>query len=415
MKTVDTSVAKEQRAFPIVITGHVDHGKSTLIGRLLYDTGTLQDERYQEMRQSSSNVGRADEFAFVLDAFEEERQRGVTIDTAQIYFNSAIRPYVIIDAPGHREFIRNMITGASYAETAILIVDAIEGVREQTRRHAWLLSMVGIRDICVAINKLDAVDYARERYTALCSDIQRLFEEFAIVPYAIVPISALQGENIASRSSRMPWYFGPCLLEIIDSFASKPLEERPFRFPLQDVYDLGGSSVAVGRIEAGSVRTGDQLRLLPDDVTVTVSALPHYPHASSGCAQYGETAGIRLEAPSPLLRRGLILASGDLPMVASRFRATLFWFHDTFYSGQHVIIRCTTQEVPAIIELNRVFDPGAADSLEQTADRIGIGEVSRCTITTERPLVFDYCSDVPELGRYVVERDGIPVGAGIFR
>ena len=400
-----------QRPFPIVITGHVDHGKSTLIGRLLHDCGALQKERYEEMRQSSADIGRKDEFAFVLDAFEEERERGITIDTSQIFFSTGTRPYVIIDAPGHREFIRNMVTGASYADAAVLIVDAREGIMDQTRRHVWLLTMVGIREICVVVNKLDAVGYDRDRYRSICTEIVRLLATLGLKPYAIVPVSALEGENIASRSPRMPWYFGPCLLEVLDSFDAKALEERPFRFPVQDVYRMNGERIIVGRVESGTVRTGMELRLLPADLPLPVLAVRKFPCQDVGSSAYGDAVGIVL-AGDAVIGRGDVLVAGEPPQVGTRFRAHLFWFHDSYTSDEPVILRCATQEVPARLHLEKVFDPGD-DALQLDADRMEVGELARCTIHAERPLVTDYCTLIPELGRFVVERDGMPVGGGI--
>jgi sulfate adenylyltransferase subunit 1 len=405
-----------QRAFPVVITGHVDHGKSTLIGRLLYDTGTLSHDRYEEMRQSSREVGRSDEFAFVLDSFEEERRRGITIDTSQIFFSSKRRPYVIIDAPGHREFIRNMLTGASVAEAAVLVLDVSEGIQEQTRRHVWLLNMVGIRHICIAINKLDAIGYDREPYLRVSREIKALFAEMHLpAPLAIMPISALTGENIASRSSVISWYYGPCLLEILDSLENKPLEDRPFRFPVQDHYPACNNHLAtiVGRVEAGSLTVGMTCRLLPENRLVTIDAIRSYPAAERRTAACGEAVGIVLSNGAHA-RRGDILAAGDLPVIGTSFRIHLFWFLGGYTSGDTVTIRCATQEVTAKIQLEKVYDPATPDALEQAPDQIMIGEVAIATVITERPLVVDYVSMVPELGRIVINYQGQPAGAGLI-
>jgi sulfate adenylyltransferase subunit 1 len=404
-----------QRPFPIVITGHVDHGKSTLIGRLLYDTGSLQDERYQEMRESSAAVGRPDEFAFVLDAFEEERRRGITIDTSQIFFRSPARPYVIIDAPGHREFIRNMVTGASYAEAAVLIVDAQEGIRAQTRRHAWLLNLVGIRDICVVINKLDLVAYGGERYRSLSQEINTLFGQFGLNPYAVVPISALQGENVASRSAAMSWYEGPCLLEVLDGLERKPFEERPFRFPVQDVYTDGGQRVIVGRIEAGSISLGTPVHLLPGGEVIQVAEILKYPQKNVRQASYGESIGLLLAAGAAEgIARGTVLAGGEQPRIGSEFNANLFWFRGTYHAHEPLSLRCVTQEVPVRIALDRTYDPAELGAGERPADRLEVGEIANCTIYAERPLVVDYGALVPEMGRFVIERAGLPAGGGII-
>lgn len=404
---------EEKRAFPIVVTGHIDHGKSTLIGRLLYDCGALPQERYEEMRQSSIENGRhQEEFAFVLDSFEEERRRGITIDTAQIFFRAAGRPYVIIDAPGHREFIRNMVTGASYAEAAILIVDAGQGIRDQTLRHLRLLHMVGIRDICVVVNKMDAIGYEHEVFGDLCTDIDRLFASLALTPHAVIPVSALTGENMTSRSSVMPWYSGPILVEALGSFEFRPLEERPLRFPVQDVYVIDEETVVVGRVESGSLNTGMKMQLLPAEIPVTVGAVRKYPHKDIGSASYEDAVGLVVKGDNSI-RRGDVFVSGERPQTGTRFQANLFWFQDTYKSNDPVILRCATQEVRVRISLEEVFDPGDG-SEARNDDRIVVGEIARCSIDSERPLIFDKCSLIPEMGRFVIERDGTPVGGGII-
>ncbi|MBT0663023.1 50S ribosome-binding GTPase [Geobacter pelophilus] len=401
------------RPFPIVITGHVDHGKSTLIGRLLYDTGALQADRLAEMRQSSQEIGRSNEFAFILDAFEEERLRGITIDTSQIYFSSSTRPYVIIDAPGHREFIRNMLTGATYAEAAVLIVDAVEGVREQTKRHAKLLCMVGIKNICVLINKLDAAGYDRNRYLQLVADIRDLFDEISTIPFAIIPISAMTGENVASRArdGGLSWYYGPCFLEVLDALDIPPLEERPFRFPVQDVYNRKDGQIAVGRVDSGKVKTGDHVQIWPEGLSATVQSVTKYPAADVGFASYGDAVGLVLDRYGAL-SRGTVITNDPSPKTTKIFTANVFWFGESYSTGRPVVIRCATQAVEATLDLMKVYDP-ASPNEELDPETLNIGEIARCSIYTEQLLVIDSFTHVPELGRFVIEYNGIPVGAGI--
>ena len=228
---------KEKLKF--VIVGHVDHGKSTLIGRLFFDTGSLPADKIAEIEKISKELGRDVEFAFMMDHLQEERDQGITIDTAQAFFHTDKRDYVIIDAPGHVEFTKNMITGASQAQAAILIVDAAEGVREQTRRHAYLLSMLGLTQVAVVINKmdLDSVRYSKQRFEQVVAELLEFCEPLGIKPMHIVPISAKQGENVAKKSTHMDWYIGPTVLELLDDFVvpSKPAD-KPMRFPIQDVY-----------------------------------------------------------------------------------------------------------------------------------------------------------------------------------
>jgi len=403
-----------QHSLPIVITGHVDHGKSTFIGRLLYDTGTLKSEHYAEMIQSSVAAGREDEFAFVLDSFEEERRRGITIDTTQIFFKTATRSFVIIDAPGHREFIRNMLTGASYAEAAVLIIDATEGVMEQTRRHAWLLDMVGIRDICVVVNKMDAVGYDQARFRTIMMAATALIGEFSLTPIGIVPASARLGENVVSRSALMDWYDGPSVLEVLEGIQGQSMEERYFRFPVQDVYDFAGERLILGRVESGSVACGMMVHLLPQRRTATVAAIRKFPEDAQTAA-FGEAVALKLTGTDDLqIIRGNVIVCGEEPCCQRRFSATIFWFHGEYASGDRVIIRCTTQAIPGSIVLEKVFDPAQPDATLSPAT-ICVGEVAYCTVITEGDMTADHHLAVPELGRFIIENDGIPTGAGIFR
>ncbi|MCC6156667.1 MAG: GTP-binding protein, partial [Deltaproteobacteria bacterium] len=224
-------------ALAIVIVGHVDHGKSTLIGRLFFDTGSLPRQRYDEIVETCRRQGREFEFAYLMDALEEEREQNITIETAQSFFKTEQRPYVIIDAPGHKEFLKNMITGSSAADAAVLLVDAAEGVREQTRRHAYVLSLLGIRQILVVINKLDLVDWSQRVFNEVSADITRFLHGLGLAASFIVPISARDGDNVVNRSERSPWFTGPTIVEALDEFApAAGNEELPLRFPIQDIY-----------------------------------------------------------------------------------------------------------------------------------------------------------------------------------
>jgi len=208
----------EEKALPIVIVGHVDHGKSTLIGRLLYDTGCLPPDRFAEIQESSEMLGRIVEFAFVMDCLEEERSRGITIDTTQTFFKTARRRYVIIDAPGHKEFLKNMITGSSQAEAALLIIDAYEGIRDQTRRHAYILGMLGLKQICVLLNKIDLVHYSQQKFLELKTEVSDFLNQLNIHPNFILPISAIHGDNVAGSSEKISWFDGPTVLQALDTF-----------------------------------------------------------------------------------------------------------------------------------------------------------------------------------------------------
>lgn len=413
----------EEIALPIVITGHIDHGKSTLIGRLLYDTGVLKEDRYQEILATSSGLGKTTEFAFVLDALEEERERGITIDTTQIYFNTAKRKYVIIDAPGHREFLRNMITGASYAEAAVLIIDANEGIMEQTKRHAYLLSMVGIKDVCVLINKMDLVGFSEEVYDSVVSGIKAFFTPLGIEPKYFIPMSALAGINVATRDPSVAWYDGPCLFEALDGLDFKAFEERPLRFPVQDVYVTDGERLVAGRIESGEVVKGMEVYLLPEGKTCRIGDIKKYMAEGLTKAAYGDSIGLMVDgdavagdaaASSGAIKRGDILSGTNDSRITTSIDANLFWFYDTYKQTDKMKIRCATQETPCTVTIHEKFDPATMDRKTEGLDRLEVGEIARVTITTERPIVIDAFSYIPEMGRFIIEKDGVPVGGGII-
>ena len=254
-----------QPPLPIVIVGHVDHGKSTLIGRLLHDTGSLPDGKFEELRRQSDRRGVAFEWSFVMDAFQIERDQGITVDTSRIWFTSEHRDYVIIDAPGHKEFLKNMVTGAAGADAAILVIDAVQGVSEQTRRHAYLLSLLGVAQIVVTVNKMDLVGYSRQRFEAVAAEIRGYLANLDVVPETVIPIVARDGDNLtgaeAGEATAMPWWQGPSLVEALDGFRPRPaLLDQPLRLPVQDIYRHGDSRIVVGRVESGRLRVGDWLK-----------------------------------------------------------------------------------------------------------------------------------------------------------
>ena len=402
----------EELALPIVITGHVDHGKSTLIGRLLYDTGVLKEDRYQEILASSSDLGKVTEFAFVLDALEEEREKGITIDTTQIYFQTKKRKYVIIDAPGHKEFLRNMITGASYAEAAVLIIDANEGIMEQTKRHAYLLSMVGIKDICILINKMDLVGYSKDIYDRVVSGIKTFFAPLGIEPKFFIPMSALAGVNVATRDPAVDWYDGPCLFEALDELDFKAFEERPFRFPVQDKYDIDGVSIIAGRIESGEVREGMDVYLLPEGKRCKITKIRKYLSDDVKKALYGDSIGLIVEGASEI-KRGDVLSGTEDSRITDSIAANLFWFYDVYNGKDNLKIRFATQETACTVEIHEKFDPATMDRKTDGLDRLEVGEVAKVTIRTEKPVAIDPFLYIPEMGRFIIEKRGIPVGGGI--
>jgi sulfate adenylyltransferase large subunit len=394
-----------------VIVGHVDHGKSTLIGRLLYDTGSLPEGKIEEIKQLCESLGKDIEFGYVMDHLEEERDQGITIDTAQTFFSSQIRDYVIIDAPGHVEFLKNMVSGASQAEAAILIVDAEEGVKEQTKRHAYILGMLGLSQVVVAINKMDLVGYSRETFEKVKKDLLVFLSDIKIAPSYVIPISAKQGDFIARRNSEMNWYDGPTILEALDTF--KPRENanyKPLRFVVQDVYNFDRRIIA-GRVESGIIRKGDIIRILPSCEKTQVKSIEEYLKDVTE-AETGKSIGITTMDKMFIDRGNVIVKDGDLPAVTDRIRANIFWMDkNPFKKGESVWFRCATQEVPCHIEkINRVINSSTLELISEDAIEIRNREVADIIIRTDKPVVVENFNKIEELGRFVLGKDDTLAG-----
>lgn len=420
------------QSLSIVIVGHVDHGKSTLIGRLLYDTGSLPEGKIEEIRMASEAAGREIEFSFVMDHLEEERQRGITIDISQTFFNTEKRRYVIIDAPGHKEFLKNMITGSSQAEAALLLIDAVEGIKDQTRRHAFILNMLGLKQVAVLINKMDMVGYSKERYEEVSKGVTELISRSPIHPTYIIPVSARCGSNVATRDERLDWYDGPTVLEALDSFETLEVEDKPLRIPVQDVYNIDGKRIAVGRIEAGQIRRGEDLYILPEREKATVVSIEKFQEEGIETACTGECIGICLN--KPVVRGQVLIRSQEPPPpypsyttpsfkgggeregVTQIIHANIFWMSDsTYHKGDPVTLKCATQEVEGNIRyIYKRFDPATIKVVERDATEIGAAEIAEVEISLERPVVVDPFTEIPEMGRFVLEITGHPVAGGII-
>ena len=399
-----------------VIVGHVDHGKSTLIGRLLFDSDSLPPDKIKEIKKASGGQGRRTEFAYLLDHLEEERKQGITIDTTQVFFKSPNRRYVIIDAPGHVEFVRNMITGASQAEAAVLIVDAAEGVKEQTRRHSYMLSLLGLNQVVVVLNKMDLVDFSSERFDAVKEDVRQWLGAVGIQPTLYIPISAIEGYNIAHKSELMPWYAGPTFLESLDSLGNKqPAQDKPPLFPIQDVYKVADKRINVGRLESGVIEQGMEIKILPSGRTTSVYSIERFLQDTNK-AVASECIGITT-ADSVFLERGNIICSpGKEPTLTDRIPASVFWMSKRdFTKGEQLTLRCATQETPCRIEkIERRIDSASLETIEEKAEVIKNLEVAEVVIKTKKPLAIKDFNDVQELGRFVLVADGNTCAGGII-
>jgi sulfate adenylyltransferase subunit 1 len=403
----------DERSMHIVIAGHVDHGKSTLVGRLFYDTGSLPPDRMESLRQTSEALGKEMEFAFVMDQLEEERERGITIDIAHSFFHTDKRSYVIIDAPGHKEFLKNMITGSSQAEAALLLVDIAEGIREQTLRHCFILGLLGFRQIAVLVNKMDTVGYSEARFRTIKCEIESALDKLKITPTHILPISAQRGENVAKRSEQLSWFDGPTVLEALDSFSLVTAEDKELRFPVQDIYDFDGQSIVVGRVEAGTIKKGQTVHVLPQKAAGFIVEVKKFMQNDMPQAGAGHCIGIRFQGPP--LKRGDVLVDEPTPTATEAVRATIFWLIDKDYElGIPLTFRCATQEAQGVIErIYRRFDPATIAVIEQDARQIKAAEIADVLIKLNKPVLVDAFAEIPEMGRFVLEHAGHPVAGGI--
>ncbi len=411
---METNETGNSIALSIVIVGHVDHGKSTLIGRLFHDTRSIPEVRYREIEATCKAQGRDFEFAYLMDALEEERDQNITIDTASTFFKTAKRPYVIIDAPGHKQFLKNMITGAASADAAILLVDGAEGVREQTRRHAYVLSLLGIRQLIVAVNKLDMVGYARERFLEVENDIRAFLGSIGIVPVFVVPVSAREGENIAARLGKTPWYVGPTLLEALDAFEEVGQDDDlPLRLPVQDVYKWDDRRIYAGRIESGSVHPGDPVVFLPSGKRTRIATVEKWGKPDLATAGSGECVGVTT-VDELFVERGEVIALADrLPVRAREIRASVFWLAENPLSaGKTYTLKLATAEVQAtVVAIEERLDASTLEVVERNAASLHPAEVGTVLLSLKSDVGADRFEDNARLGRFVLE-DGYHIGGG---
>jgi len=438
----------------VVFVGHVDHGKSTLIGRILHDTGSLPEGKIEEIKKACAAEGMEFEFAFLLDALLEEQKQNVTIDTTEIPFRTARGRYAIIDAPGHKEFLKNMITGASRADAAILVIGADEGVREQSRRHAYLLGMLGIKQVVVVVNKMDLVDYSEKRFREIERDYRKFLKELGLNARTFIPGSAKQGENVARASMKMKWYCAASVLEALDLLEPQKRDvDLPLRFCVQDVYRFDGRRIIAGRIETGTLRVGDELIFSPANKSSVVATIerwhPVIPNeveeSRSGTfkvtqrdpstslrmtdeeAIAGDLIGITL-AEQIFVERGYVASQqNETPIETNRFHADLFWIvREPLRVGHFYDLRLATQQVKCqIVSIEQVMDsstleikrdpPSVAAATSGVAggrEQLERNEVGRLTIQTRGPLVIDNHDRIPNMGRFVIINNGQICGGG---
>jgi bifunctional enzyme CysN/CysC len=411
------SPVSETPRLKIAFVGHVDHGKSTLIGRILAETDAQANGKIESIRQRCAAQGQPFEYAFLLDALSEEQEQNITIDTTQIQFASAHRRYVIIDAPGHLEFLKNMITGAASADAAIMVIAADEGVREQSRRHGQLLSLLGIPQVIVVVNKMDLVGYAEDRFREIERDYAAFLDRLGLRARCFLPVSASTGENVVKKSSEMPWFKGANLLSALDQFdLATTVDHLPLRFPIQDVYRVESRRIFAGRIESGTLRVGDRLLFSPHNKTAQVATIERWVAPPTEFATAGESIGITLSDHIFVERGHVASHEVDAPIESNRVRAKIFWIgREPLQVGSRYRLKLVTQDVECqVAALGQVVDAATLGSSPAEHSELRRNEVAEVTLQTRAPLVFDNYERVPILGRFVLADDENIVGGGII-
>ncbi len=406
----------------IVFTGHVDHGKSTVVGRLLADTGSLPEGKLEQVRAACEKKSRPFEYAFLIDALKDEQAQGITIDSARVFFKTNKRNYIIIDAPGHIEFLKNMVTGASRAEAAFLVIDADEGVQENSRRHGYMLSMLGVKQMIVLVNKMDLAGYSEEVFNSIRDEYSSFLNSIFVKPDCFIPISAIDGDNIASLSPKMGWYEGRTVLEGVDAFDKEaPVGSLPFRMPVQDVYKFtkNGDSrrIVSGEISAGRVKTGDTLVFYPSGKRSKINSIETFNTKPRRKLSAGRHAGFTLREQIYIKRGELAVIAGERePEVSSRIRVSLFWLgQNPMVSGREYRFKLGTSAIPVRLEsIEKLIDASTLGSSGSPA-QVNRHDVAECVLKLNRAAAFDTVDSMPSTSRFVIVDEYEIAGGGIIR
>jgi sulfate adenylyltransferase subunit 1 len=398
----------------IVVVGHVDHGKSTFIGRLLYDTKSLPEGAIERVKRISRENGKPFEYAYLLDAFEEEQKQNITIDTTQLQFHTEKREYIIIDAPGHREFLKNMISGAASAEAALLVIDAQEGIREQSKRHGYMLSLLGIRKVYVLVNKMDLVDFSEAKFNEIQLKMNKFLNGLNVFPLMYIPVSALLGENVAFASAEMPWYKGKTVLEAIDLFEKdQSIVDKPLRFPIQDVYKFDNRRIIAGRIESGRLSVGDTILISPANKKTRVKTIESWVEKDKrDTVVAGMSVGITVEDEFFNQRGQFISHTGEAPLAGNFFMTNIFWMgKNQLVINKKYKLKLVTQEVECqIFSVKKAINAATLEAVDNV-EAVETNGVAQVIIRTKEPVCFDQFINNMHTGRFVLV-DGFDVSGG---
>jgi elongation factor 1-alpha len=419
-------MAKEKPHLNAIFVGHVDHGKSTTVGRLMFDSGTIDEQAMRKLKEKAQELGKAGfEFAFVMDNLKEEQERGVTIDLAYKKYLTKKYEVTIIDAPGHRDFVKNMITGSSQADVAFLVVAATEGVMEQTKEHLWLLKTLGVLQIAVLVNKMDAVKYDEAKYKEVKEGITKLIQTAGYkaddVPF--IPVSALEGDNVFNKSTNMAWYTGPTVNDQLDNFSEpeKPVD-LPLRLPIQDVYNISGIGVVpVGRVETGKMKIGDKIIVIPardgKGATGEVKSIEMH-HEQVQEAIPGDNIGFNVRGIGKKdIARGDVLGTvSSPPVVVSEFTGRIMVLnHPTVLTaGYTPVFHIHTAQVACQFkELKQQLDPATGAVLKEKPDTLKNGDAAVVQLIPTRPIVLEKFSEIPQMSKFAIRDAGATVAAGM--
>jgi len=406
----------------LVTIGHVDHGKSTLIGRLLWDTKNIPEEQMRKLKDLAKELKKETfEFAFVMDNLKEERERGVTIDVMHQRFDTSKYYFTVIDAPGHRDFVKNMITGTSQADAAILVVSAKEGPQEQTKEHIYLAKVLGVNQLIVAINKMDTVNYGESRYKEVKEEVSKILKTIGYDPEKIpfIATSAYKGDNVATKSENMSWYTGKTILESLDDLVEpeKPVN-KPLRLPVQDVYAITGvGTVPVGRVETGVMKKGDKILFLPSNVQGEVKKIEMH-HEEYSEAKPGDNVGFNVRGvDKKAIKRGDVACHPDKPAtIAKEFKAQIIVLNhpNVITKGYTPVFHCHTAQIACkIIEIEKKINPRSGETIEEHPDFIKTGDAAIVKVVPTKPMVIENSKDFPELSRFAIRDMGQTVAAGV--
>ncbi|MCM8779785.1 MAG: GTP-binding protein [Candidatus Omnitrophica bacterium] len=406
----------KKHIFPIAITGHMDHGKSTLIGRLLLETNSLPEEKIKEIKKISKELGKDTELAYVCDQLKEERENNMTIDTTQIFFNTRKRSYCIIDTPGHVEFLKNMITGTSHAEAAVLIIDANEGIMEQTRRHLYVIAMLGIKQLVIVVNKMDLVDYNEQKFNWIKEELLAFLGRIGLQGSIIIPISARENDNISKKSVKTKWYRGATLLDTLDDLKEEETDEaKPLTLAVQDVYNMDGKNIIVGMVSSGRLLRGGKITILPDKRDTEAESILEFGEKNKKEAFAGENVGIILK-DSLSIKRGDIIIEKQGPLQATTsFKGDILWLsEEPLEINKKFILRCVTQEVACVVErIEKRMNTSTLEMITGNSNELKINEAAQLLFRTEKPVVVESFSFIERFGRFAVEKDHALCGLGI--